>query len=158
MSFSQIKKRNGAMAEFEATRIEIAIEKASQAAGGEVPSEDVSLLVESVTSNLETMFVEGTPDVETIQDLVEQELMRSGHYQTARTYIVYRDTRQAVREAAERDSSQKLEHRELRIVGKDGKEELFSYARLVKDLLVAADGLDKDVDVDELAQAARRPC
>ncbi len=155
MSFSQIKKRNGAVVDFDATRIEVAIGKASQAAGGEVPSEDVVLLVESVVSNLETMFAEGTPDVEAIQDLVEQELMRSGHYQTARTYIVYRDTRQAAREAAERDSANRLEHSELRIIGKDGSEDTFSYARLIKDLLVAADGLDKDVDVDELAQAVK---
>jgi len=155
MSFAQIKKRNGAVVEFDATRIQIAIEKASQAAGGEVPSEDVALLTEAVVSNLEMMFTGGMPDVETIQDLVEQELMRSGHYQTARTYIVYRDTRQAAREAAERDSSHKLEQSELRLINKDGQEEHFSYARLVKDLLVAADGLDKDVDVDELAQAVK---
>lgn len=156
MSFAQIKKRNGSVVEFDATRIEVAISKASQAAGGEVPSEDVRLLVEAVVSNLETMFAANKlPDVESIQDLVEQELMRSGHYQTARTYIVYRDTHKAMREAAERDSSHKLEQSELRIVGKDGKEELFSYARLVKDLLVAADGLCNDVDVDELAQAVK---
>ncbi len=155
MSFSQIKKRNGSVVEFDATRIEVAIGKASQAAGGEVPSEDVALLAETVVSNLETMFADDLPDVETIQDLVEQELMRSGHYQTARTYIVYRDTRQAAREAAERDSSHKLEHSELRIISKDGSENMFSYARLVKDLLIAADGLDKDVDVDELAQAVK---
>lgn len=156
MSFSQIKKRSGGVVEFDATRIEVAIGKASSAAGDEVPSEDIALMVENIVSNLESMLGEDAlPDVESIQDLVEQELMRSGHYQTARTYIVYRDTHKALREAMERDSSQKLEQNELKVIAKDGSVEHFSYSRLIKDLLVAAEGLDDVVNVDELAQAVK---
>ncbi len=156
MGFSQIKKRNGAVVEFDASRIEIAIGKASSAAGDEVPGEDIALMVENIISNLESLLTAETlPDVESIQDLVEQELMRSGHYQTARTYIVYRDTHKAIREAMERDSSQKLEHNELKVIAKDGTVEHFSYSRLIKDLLVAASGLEAQVNVDELAQAVK---
>ena len=156
MSFAQIKKRSGGIVEFDATRIEVAIGKASSAAGDEVPTEDIALMVENIVSNLESMLgEEALPDVESIQDLVEQELMRSGHYQTARTYIVYRDTHKAIREAMERDSSQKLEQNELKVIAKDGSVEHFSYSRLIKDLLVAAEGLDDVVNVDELAQAVK---
>lgn len=156
MSFSQIKKRNGAIVDFDATRIEVAIGKASSAANSEVPSEDIALMVENIVANLESILTdEAVPEVELVQDHVEQELMRSGHYKTARTYIVYRDTHQALREAMEREASQKLEQNELKVVAKDGSVENFSYSRLIKDLLVAADGLDDVVNVDELAQAVK---
>ncbi len=155
MSFSQVKKRNGAVVDFDSARIEVAIQKASVAAGEEVPSEDIPLIVENILSNLDAVLTGAMPDVELIQDHVEQELMRGGHYQTARTYIVYRDTHKAIREAQERDSAHKLEQSELQVKGKDGSVEMFSYARLVKDLLVAAEGLGDVINVDELAQAVK---
>ncbi len=39
------------------------------------------------------------PKVEQVQDIVEQVLMAAGHYEAAKTYILYREKRQAVRTA-----------------------------------------------------------
>jgi ribonucleoside-triphosphate reductase len=99
MSFEQIKKRNGQMVDFDRSRIETAIGKASDSSGGEASKEDIISVVDQVIIQAEQAFSESTPDVETLQDLIEQQLMKDGHYKTVRAFIIYRDTHKAMREA-----------------------------------------------------------
>lgn len=152
MRFSTIKKRNGNVVDFDRVRIELAIDKAAKATTSIVPSEDIILMVDSIIASLETTYTDSLPDVESIQDLVEQELMRCGHYQVAKAYIIYRDDHKNLRSRLQSESAEKLDQSELMIQKKDGTTEKFSYAKLVKQLLDAADDLEPNIDIDELAR------
>lgn len=155
MAFTSIKKRNGQIVEFDRTRIESAITKASTAADGEVPTDRVVPLVDDVISHLETLVVDAVPEVELIQDLVEQELMRSDYFKSARSYILYREEHKALRRAEAERSAEKLEHNALKVTMHDGSIELFSYSRLITDLVETASGLESEINIDELAQMAK---
>jgi ribonucleoside-diphosphate reductase alpha chain len=155
MSFSKIKKRNGQLADFDRSRIEIAIGKASESVGNEASKEAIAEVVTEVITQAEAAFEEATPDVETLQDLIEQQLMRSGHYKTVRSYILYRDTHKAMRDAEAARSAEKLEQSNLKVTMPDGTLENFSYARLVKELLEAAGDDYDDLDLDGIAQAVK---
>lgn len=155
MSFSKIKKRNGQLADFDRSRIEIAIGKASDSVGNEASKEAIAEVVTEVITQAEAAFEEATPDVETLQDLIEQQLMRSGHYKTVRSYILYRDTHKAMRDAEAARSAEKLEQSNLKVTMPDGTLENFSYARLVKELLEAAGDDYDDLDLDGIAQAVK---
>ena len=155
MTFSSIKKRNGQVADFDAGHIIIAIQKASDSAGSEIAAEVIPELVEQIVSHLEAVIGDGVPDVEIIQDLVEQELMRADYFKTARSYILYREEHKALREVEASRSASKLEHNALKVTLADGSIDHFSYTRLVKDLVSASEGLEDSVDIDELAQLTK---
>lgn len=155
MSFTTIRKRNGHVVDFDRARIEVAIAKASLAVDDEIAAEDIPALVDNIVTNLEAAFTETTPDVETVQDHVERELMRAGYYNSVRAYIIYRERHKSMRRERQLETAEKLEQSELRISKADGSTEYFSYARLVKELLDAADGFEDQVDVDELAQVIK---
>lgn len=152
MGFSQIKKRNGQMVEFDRTRIEIAINKATESVGSEMKSEDILAVVTEIILNAEAVFDTNMPDVEAIQDLVEQELMRAGFYQTVRSFIIYRDTHKAIRDTQAIRSAEKLEQSGLKVTMPDGSLINFSYTKLVKGLLEAASELADELDIDKVAQ------
>ena len=155
MSFDKIRKRNGQMVDFDPSRIETAIGKATESVGNEASKEDIQKVVAQVIVTAEEAFAESTPDVETLQDLIEQELMRSGHYKTVRSYILYRDTHKAIRAAEAARSAEKLEQSNLKVTMPDGTMQNFSYARLVKELLEAAGDAYDDLDLDGIAQSVK---
>ncbi len=155
MALDKIKKRNGQVVDFDRTRIEIAIGKASQTAGHDVSKEEIITLVSAIIANAELLFADTTPDVETIQDLVEQELMKAGQHKVVRSYIVYRDTHQAIREAESAKSAEKLEQSNLKVTMKDGTLQNFSYSRLIMDLLEGAGDIAETIDLDTIAQSVK---
>lgn len=101
-SLSNIQKRDGTIVPFDTKRITRAILRAMSAVseGGEQQAEELmhcvlnALLAYKKEKGLKT-FV---PHVETIQDVVENELIVAGFVQTAKAYIVYRSERAIVRE------------------------------------------------------------
>lgn len=93
----KIKKRNGHLADFEQDKITGAIYKAAKAVGGE-NWEKAVMISKIVTAILEERFSTHTvPTVEQIQDVVEQVLIKEGHDQTAKAYILYREQHQHIR-------------------------------------------------------------
>lgn len=85
-------KRDGTSASFDLERIRSAIARAGQAAGG-FGSDEAQCLTDDVAHVIGSRFADRTPQVEQIQDIVEQALIEAGHAATARTYIVYREKR-----------------------------------------------------------------
>jgi ribonucleoside-diphosphate reductase alpha chain len=60
-------------------------------------------LVEKTTLNINSKFTEGTvPTVEEIQDVVEQTLMQEEFFDVAKSYILYRQKRNEIRDIKER--------------------------------------------------------
>ncbi len=90
-------KRDGREVPFDAARIEKAIAAAGKATG-EFAAEEAARLTRTVLNLLAWKHGSGTlPKVEQIQDLVEQVLVTSDHFATARAYIVYREQRARLR-------------------------------------------------------------
>ncbi|MDQ5944538.1 MAG: ribonucleoside-diphosphate reductase alpha chain [Patescibacteria group bacterium] len=148
MSFEQIKKRNGSIVAFDKQRIADAILKASLSVDGEIEIERINELTESVVDNLAALHIDATPDVESIQDLIEQELMRAGFFQTARSYIVYREQHKKQRLTEQQEQVAKLEKSGITVIDSKGKTEKFDPKKLEKTILRFTKGLD---NVDAIA-------
>ncbi|NQY26739.1 MAG: ribonucleoside triphosphate reductase [Piscirickettsiaceae bacterium] len=87
---SMVMKRDGQQAKFDADKILSAIQRAGLATG-EFVVEEARQLTAQVLKVLRHRYATRTLEIEQIQDVVEQVLITSDHYQTARAYIVYRE-------------------------------------------------------------------
>nr|WP_242034059.1 ribonucleoside triphosphate reductase [Desulfuromonas acetoxidans] len=92
-----IRKRDGRLAAFEEGKISEAIKKAVRAVGGQdmTKAEEITRQVVGI---LEIIYKDDrAPTVENVQDLVEKQLIESGHAQTAKAYILYRRQHEQLR-------------------------------------------------------------
>lgn len=89
-------KRDGSTVPFEADKIRSAIRRAGEATG-EFDGDEAGLLTTQVLKVLRHKFGPAAPQIEQIQDVVEQVLISANHLKTARAYIVYREQRQKLR-------------------------------------------------------------
>lgn len=93
----EVIKRDGEKHAFDVTKIAMAIMKAGEATK-EFGSDEAWLLTRQVVKVLKHKFAYGIiPAIEQIQDVVEQVLISSNYYKTARSYIVYREQRDKMR-------------------------------------------------------------
>ena len=99
----KIIKRSGTETVFDITKITAAIMKANK----EVPaSERLSLQqIQEISDNVEQMCLDmnRSPNVEEIQDMVENQIMNNRAFALARKYITYRYTRALVRKSNSTD-------------------------------------------------------
>ncbi len=98
----QIIKRDGRAVDYDRSKIIIAISKANAEVAEEekVSEEKIEEIVTYIEEkNRKRMLVED------IQDIIEQKLMAEGKYVLAKTYIIYRYTRELVRKANTTDES-----------------------------------------------------
>ncbi len=94
---TRVAKRDGAVVSFDAKKIESAIRRAGQASG-DFADLEAGLLTAQVVKVLSHRFHgERVPQIEDIQDVVEQTLIAANHFETARSYIVYREQHRTLR-------------------------------------------------------------
>lgn len=97
----EIQKRDGSLVPFDEKRISHAVFRAMQSVneGDQINAEKVAGRVADriVALKKEQKVKKFVPHVETIQDIVENELIHSGFLQTAKSYILYRKERSVVR-------------------------------------------------------------
>jgi ribonucleoside-triphosphate reductase len=94
---SLVLKRDGQQVSFDAAKIEAAIRNAGRATG-EFGELEAQLLTAQVVKVLAHRYgADRLPDIEGIQDVVEQTLISANHFETARSYIVYREQRAKLR-------------------------------------------------------------
>lgn len=94
--FEVIKKRDGKLVAFDATKISDAIYKASVAtAADDISEKDIIRITEAVITELPSGVI---PSVEEIQDVVEKKLIEANYADTAKAYILYRAERAKIRE------------------------------------------------------------
>ena len=96
--FKKIVKRDGKVATFKPEKIADAIASAGLATE-EFKQDRAKALTEKVLKRAEETIHQRTPNVEQIQDIVEQVLMESAFKRTAKEYITYRQERNRIREA-----------------------------------------------------------
>ena len=92
-------KRNGSEVVFNGEKIYAAVEKANLAVDEKdrISEREIRRVTEKVTRKCEKM--KRAVNVEEVQDLVERELMATGSFVLAKTYITYRYTRELVRKS-----------------------------------------------------------
>ncbi|MBR2741380.1 anaerobic ribonucleoside triphosphate reductase [Candidatus Saccharibacteria bacterium] len=96
--FKRIVKRDGKIVKFDPEKITEAIAKAGLATE-EFKYDRAKALTEKVLARADKEITNRTPNVEQIQDIVEEVLMESSFKKTARAYIQYRQERSRRREA-----------------------------------------------------------
>ena len=94
--FENIKKRDGRIVPFEASKITSAIAKAGKATG-EFSEREAKKLTLRVLTLAHQMRLGPNPEVEEIQDIVERVLLDSPYYKTAKAYILYREQHAQIR-------------------------------------------------------------
>ena len=149
LSQYQIIRRNGAVVPFEPNKIAVAMMKAFLAVHGTqgAASASVRETVETLTQVVIKALVRsrpagGTFHIEDVQDQVELGLMREGHHEIARAYVLYREKR--TQERAQKVAQQAPAAPQLHAVDK-GQRVVLDLARLQGIIVDACSGLGADV-------------
>ena len=137
----QIMRRNGAVVAFEPSKIAVAMMKAFLAVHGTqgAASASVREVVDGLTQAVVRALMRsrpggGTFHIEDVQDQVELGLMRGGHHEVARAYVLYRERRaqeraqQQAEVAAPASTLRVLQKGELVALDQQALEALFSQA------------------------------
>ncbi|MCB1922576.1 MAG: ribonucleoside triphosphate reductase [Gammaproteobacteria bacterium] len=94
----RIRRRDGSETAFDSEKIANAIRRAGEATA-EFGADEARLLTAQVVKVLSHgHFADGVPDIERVQDIVEQTLITANHLATARAYIRYRDQHRRLRD------------------------------------------------------------
>ena len=99
--FQHIRKRNGNVTSFQAEKITSAILKAVKATG-EADQSEARRLTVWVLGFAKALLEHKIPEVESIQDLVEEVLLSSPHKKIAKASIFYREQRSLARKLAKK--------------------------------------------------------
>jgi ribonucleoside-diphosphate reductase alpha chain len=157
----QIIRRNGAVVPFEPNKIAVALMKAflavhgSQGAASASVREDVDLLTQNVVRALmRSRPSGGTFHIEDVQDQVELGLMRSGHHEVARAYVLYRERRSQER-AAQKPTEAAPQHPALHVLD-NGQRVVLDMARLQSIITTACEGLGADVKPEPIVTETLR--
>ena len=98
--FPEIKKRDGRIVKFEQEKITQAVNKALTATS-QGDGKKAKKISDKVVGLMNRRFKKTeVPTVEEIQDIVEEVLILEGYAETAKAYILYREQRRKIREAA----------------------------------------------------------
>jgi len=148
-----IIRRNGAVVNFEPSKIGIAMTKAFLAVNGGqgAASARVRELVEQLTGQVVGSLVRSRPNggtfhIEDIQDAAELALMRSGEHDVARSYVLYRERRSQERAQAGQAASPATEHSIT--IKENGVSKPLDLAKLKATIEGAGVGLEEFVDTD----------
>jgi ribonucleoside-triphosphate reductase len=93
----EVFKRDGSRTAFDAGKIRSALLRAGQATG-EYGETEADWLTAQIVKVLIHSLRGAPPDIERIQDVVEQSLIAANHLATARAYIAYREHHKKLRE------------------------------------------------------------
>ncbi len=96
-AFTEVRKRDGRVAKFDAAKVAAAIHKAGKATG-ELGEDIAASLTRRVVALSLSLSHEQTLNVENVQDAVEEVLLNSPFKKTARAYILYREQHKRIRE------------------------------------------------------------
>jgi ribonucleoside-diphosphate reductase alpha chain len=156
----QIIRRNGAVVAFEPNKIAVALMKAFLAVHGTQGAASAS--VRETVDGLTEMVVRallrsrpggGTFHIEDVQDHVELGLMRGGHHEVARAYVLYRERRsqERAKQGQRRVASEPVLH-----VTERGQRVPLDFAQLQSLIESACAGLGADVKAEPVLAETRR--
>ena len=156
----QIIRRNGAVVPFEPNKIAVAMMKAFLAVHGTqgAASASVREVVDSLTQAVVRALMRsrpggGTFHIEDVQDQVELGLMRSGHHEIARAYVLYRERR--AQERARQTTQEAPKAPELHVID-GGQRVALDVGRLQSLIETACAGLSADVKPEPIVAETMR--
>ena len=157
----QIIRRNGAVVSFEPSKIAVALMKAflavhgTQGAASASVREDVDALTQNVVRALmRSRPSGGTFHIEDVQDQVELGLMRSGHHEVARAYVLYRERR--AQERAQQPATPAAAQTPSLFVTENGQRKPLNVAGLEALIRQACSGLSADVKAEPIVSETMR--
>jgi ribonucleoside-diphosphate reductase alpha chain len=159
----QIIRRNGAVVPFEPSKIAVALTKAFLAVHGTqgAASASVREMVERLTEMVVRALLRsrpggGTFHIEDVQDQVELGLMRAGHHEVARAYVLYRERRAQERAKAQAQQPQPAQRASELQVTENGQRVALDEAALQALIEAACEGLGSDVKAQAILAETRR--
>jgi ribonucleoside-diphosphate reductase alpha chain len=150
---AQLLRRNGQLVPWKADKIEIAVRKAFLALHHDsAPAVAVARAVtDRVREGRQTMV-----HIEDVQDMVQEELMKAGHFKVAEAYILYR-ARRSEQRAEDKPVAPEAEQVVLvRVIRADGTSFLWNGADLRARIQYAVLGLDLGMDIADIENELRR--
>ncbi len=156
----QIIRRNGAVVPFEPNKIAVAMMKAflavhgTQGAASASVRETVDQLTQAVVRALmRSRPGGGTFHIEDVQDQAELGLMRGGHHEIARAYVLYREKRSQERA---RQAAPQTPAAPQMFVTDAGQRVPLDLANLQNLIRVSCDGLNADVKAEPIVAETMR--
>ncbi|MGF1450660.1 MAG: ribonucleoside-diphosphate reductase subunit alpha [Opitutales bacterium] len=148
-------RRNNQVVPWDAAKIETAVRKAFLSVHADPePAGEIAAAVTERVQNLGEAFVH----IETVQDLVEDELIEAGYKKVYKAYMLYRYERAKIREleAAEAPTDSEGQQTMIMLRRADGSTEFWNPADLRKRIEFASIGLQLDLDPQEIERELRR--
>jgi ribonucleoside-diphosphate reductase alpha chain len=145
-------RRSGQVVPWNSAKIEVAVRKAflSLRLDSE-PAVDIALRVSQKALSTGQAFI----NIEDVQDIVQEELMRQGFFKVAESYILYRARRRIERELG--GSSEEVKQDSMIVVQKqDGSTYFWDGIDLKKRISFATIGLDLCLTSEQIEEALRR--
>ena len=156
----QIIRRNGAVVPFEPNKVAVAIMKASLAVHGTQGAASASIreTVDALTQQVIRALMRsrpagGTFHIEDVQDQVELGLMRGGHHEVARAYVLYRERR--AQERAKQQAQETPVAPALHVIVQ-GQRVALDMQALTERIRTACEGLGAEVKADPIISETLR--
>ncbi len=147
-------RRNGQVVGWDPAKIEIAVRKAFLSLNQDsAPAVNIAIRVTDRLLEAGNAFV----NIEDVQDAVQEELMRHGHFKVAESYILYRAHRSRLREEAQAEVEEVVHQDSMVVVAEESGENTFwDGADLRKRIEFARIGLELDMPSEAIEHALRR--
>jgi ribonucleoside-diphosphate reductase alpha chain len=146
-------RRNGNVVPWSETKIEIAVRKAFLTIKeNPEPAVDVAKGVTDRIRRGDSSFVH----IEDVQDMVQEELMRQGHFKAATHYVRYRDERARLRKEEEANAEDPNQELMVTVTSDEGISSFWDGTDLRKRIAYASIGLDLNLSEIEIERELRR--
>ena len=150
LNLIKVIRRDGKIVNYDDSRIAAAMKNAFVAVeGSNVVNADriqnlVTELTTSITERLESRWpTGGTIHIESVQDLVELALMRTGEHKIARSYVLYREERRRARQTKQHDTV--IDEKLIRVTLDDGSTSILDMGWLANMAIDACQNLENVV-------------
>jgi ribonucleoside-diphosphate reductase alpha chain len=146
-------RRNGNVVPWSETKIEIAVRKAFLTIKeNPEPAIEVAKGVTDRIRRGDSSFIH----IEDVQDMVQEELMRQGHFKAAAHYIRYRDERARLRREEEENAEDPNQELMVTVTSDEGVSSFWDGTDLRKRIAYASIGLDLNLSDAEVERELRR--
>ena len=146
-------RRNGNVVPWSETKIEIAVRKAFLTIKeNPEPAVEVAKGVTDRIRRGDSSFVH----IEDVQDMVQEELMRQGHFKAATHYVRYRDERARMRKEEEANAEDPNQELMVTVTSDEGISSFWDGTDLRKRISYASIGLDLNISEVEIERELRR--
>jgi ribonucleoside-diphosphate reductase alpha chain len=146
-------RRNGNVVPWSETKIEIAVRKAFLTIKeNPEPAIDIAKGVTDRVRRGDSSFVH----IEDVQDMVQEELMRQGHFKAATHYVRYRDERARMRKEEEANAEDPNQELMVTVTSDEGVSSFWDGTDLRKRISYASIGLDLNISEIEIERELRR--